>query len=128
MKTKLMKALIITGLIIGSSACTLGHKNPLSRINEDDAAQFLADASHYAELKIKKNISNHGYAECMDEKLDAKICQRIYQAMLAYAKTQNLYKNMTYADLTDFDVWQKLKEDYGAKAYNMLPLPESAYQ
>ncbi len=128
MKITTLKATLLATIFLGLNACSLGHKNPLAHSNDEDAAKFLVAASQYAEVKIKNNQSDQGYAECMNGKLDSKTCHLIYKNMLNYAKTQSQFKTLSEDDLKDTDRWQNIKEYYAAKAFMSLPLPESAYK
>lgn len=128
MKIHFIKNIAIGSVLVGLTACSLGHKNPLSEINSHDAGHFLVDASHYAEKKMSQNnFVNHGYEKCMDRKVnDTRTCQTLYSYMLEFAKTKPLFKTLTYAQLTDFDVWQSLKDEYDNYAF-VFVAPDDNY-
>jgi hypothetical protein len=122
-KTSAVTALILAASL-GVSACSKAP-NPLLQVSERDAGVFLANASQYAQKKLKWDRDTYGsgggYGVCMTKTAPSANCQTLYKTMLVFAKEQQAYKTLTVSELTDRQTFEKLKEDYQGAKFELLP-------
>lgn len=92
------------------TACT---PNPIKTTKPKIAAEFLVTASKVAQDKLKINgETGYYYGECMNGKGEKDLCNKLYQAMVNYAKTTKAFNTLSVNHLTDPSVFAKLAEDY----------------
>ena len=92
------------------TACT---PNPIKAAKPKMAAEFLVTASKIAQDKLKINgETGYYYGECMNGKGEKDLCNKLYQAMVDYAKTIKAFNTLSVNNLTDPNVFAKLAEDY----------------
>jgi len=127
MKETQKKATLVA-LILGVSLslCACSHPaNPLTQVSKHDAGVFLANASQYAQKKLKWDRDTYGsgggYGVCMTKTAPSANCQTLYKTMLVFAKEQQAYKTLTVSELTDRQTFEKLKEDYQGAKFELLP-------
>ena len=105
------------------SACS-SHQNPLTLVDEKEAAIFLLKASQSAEkaLHIKKDTLAGGdiYGLCLKEEAQNIDCKALYGAMVKYAQTTTHFKNLKVSDLTDPVMWKSLHEYYDTEVFNAI--------
>lgn len=111
------KIITILGFVsvIVLSACS--HKNPMITAPKEKTAQFLIDASTYAEMKMDYKIKDHGviYEVCLDNGFEKNpgFCPKFYDYMLDYAhQSTSLYKNITLQDLTNKEAFESVHPEY----------------
>lgn len=116
------KILVILTIFTAIELVACSHKNPMETEPKEKTAQFLLDASTYAEIKINYKIKNtdHGiiYGACMDKHfandLTKEDCKKFYHYMVEYAHQSNSnYENITYEDLINEQAYTIIEEDYG---------------
>ncbi len=117
-----MKKLIVLTVIslVALTACN-SHENPLQKMANQEAANFLADADHAAEKAL--HYSGHGYAyrDCQEGKIDVKTCDALYQAMADYGRKKMNLTQLTAADIADPALWKAVKDDYAEAVFDRLP-------
>ena len=111
--------LLASGLSL--SACS-NKPSPLMVASRHDAGTFLAEASAYAQGQLGLPKGTYGqanaYGECMEGKASNALCQSLYEKMLAYAKGQKEFQNLSLKGLTDATTWAKLKDSYEAAVFD----------
>lgn len=121
-KTKIITACVF-GLLL--SACSKGDPNPLQTIDNDHVGKFLVKASVYAEekLHLPKAIHKKAYLRCMQGAESSATCEKVYEAMVDYAKTDLDFKLLTVSELKamkDSPQWKTLRGDYDAAVFDSL--------
>ena len=111
-KKPVLLALMATGMAMSLASCS--GNNPLKSQDSNDAARFLVSASQHAEVKmgLTTDLGGYYYEECIEGKRSEKLCNKLYQNMVVYAKTTQAFKSLTVSDLEDKAVFKKLKDDY----------------
>lgn len=118
----------ISGVMFGASislmlllsACS--QSNSLKTTDPDKAAKFLVSASQAAEkqLQVFNAPGGYYYGECMMGKEKKSLCDRLYQAMVNYAKTTHDFQRLTVSNLTDQQVFKTLKVDYERERFDAI--------
>lgn len=113
-----MKKTVIASLLLTSVALTAcSGSNPLESQSKADSKAFVVEASKVAEqqLHVKAYPPGSTYYECMaddgmvDKRSNPHICEDVYNAMIAYARTTNgEFKNISLDDLTDQKAFKPL--------------------
>ena len=113
--------LIAASLLAALAGCS-GHPNPLKTAEPKDSAKFLVHASQAAEKKL--NLFNppggYYYGHCMQGKAQKAVCDKLYPAMVEYAKTTEAFKSITVKDLKNPTVFKSLKDDYERERFNAI--------
>lgn len=112
-------AAALTGVLL--TGCS-GHQNPLNKPDKTQAAKFLVHASQVAEKKLNLGHPPGGYfyGECMQGKAKGAVCDKLYQAMVNYAKKTKGFESLTQADLTNPNTFERLKDDYERQAFDTI--------
>jgi len=126
--TETQKKATLVALILGVSLslCACSHPaNPLTQVSKHDAGVFLANASQYAQKKLKWDRDAYGsggaYGFCMTQTTHSPNCQTLYKTMLTFAGQNTPYQSLTLSELTDRSTFETLKEEYQGAAFNLLP-------
>jgi len=116
-----------SGLVVGASLIALlaacsSHHNPLKTAEPDVAAKFLVSASQAAEKKLHVFNAPGGYyyGECMSGKAKKPLCTKLYKAMAIFSETTTTFKGVTVSDLSDAQVFKRLKEDYQRESFDAV--------
>lgn len=122
-----VKTFVTVSTFLISSSCTAllsgcSSSNPLKTADPEVAAHFLVKASQAAEKKLNLSRATSGsyYGRCMREEEKKALCDRLYQAMVTYAKTTTTFKGLTVKNLTDPHAFEKVKEDYLREWFNTV--------
>lgn len=108
-------AILTVFIAVGLTACS--HKNPMETAPKEETAQFLIDASTYAEIKMDYKIRDHGviYEACLDNNFedDPGFCPKFYNYMLDYAhQSASPYDDITLQDLTNKEAFESVHPEY----------------
>lgn len=114
-------------LVLGVSALMLitgcsKHHNPLEQATPKQAARFLVQASQYAEkqLQVFNAPGGHYYGLCMRGREKPALCQKLYQAMLAFARNTVNFNDLNRDDLTSSTVFAGLQDTYQRVQFNTV--------
>ena len=111
-----MNAFLISACVFGLlTACS---PSPMKITKPKIAAEFLVTASKRAQTKLKLDgETGYYYGQCMNGKAKKDLCNKLYQAMVDYAKTTKTFHTLSVSDLTDPSVFSKLEEDYNRERF-----------
>ena len=98
------------------------NPNPLKKMEPSVVAKFLVDASANAEKKLNlyRRFQRKGYQRCIEEQESVALCNKLYSEILAYAKTQDDFKEVTLSNLKDRTLWKSIQDDYPREVFNYL--------
>ncbi len=116
-------AACLVGLLL--CACSKGDPNPLQMMDNDHVGKFLVKSSVYAEQKwhLPKSIHKKAYLRCMQGVESNSTCQKVYEAMVEYAKSDLDFKLLTVSELKamkNSPQWKTLRGDYEAAVFDYL--------
>jgi hypothetical protein len=127
MQFKIIRKIIFILFISAASLSLLSAcaPNPLKTTEPKTAGEFLVHASQEAEKKLKLTElefyfppGGYYYRDCMRDKVNKTLCQKLYLAMVDYAKTTDQFKRLTVNDLTDRSIYKKTEEAYERARFN----------
>src|SRR4051812_45904171 len=95
MKTTLKKTSVASALLMSIALTACSGSNPLESQPKDNAKVFVEEASKAAEIQlhVKAFPPGNTYYDCMagdgmvDKRQNPHVCEDLYDAMIAYAKT-----------------------------------------
>ncbi len=121
------KIMVMASLLVTLTAC---HENPLPKQEDQElTAQFLVNASTFAEKKLKFKSSNddiwgRAYLDCAVNKVqDVRGCEPLYVEMVAFAKAheEGELTEITVADLRDKKFQRHIAHIYKQRLFFKLP-------
>ncbi len=117
MKMTLKKTGVASLLLISIALTACSGSNSLESQPKDQALAFVEAASKAAEtqLHVKAFPPGNTYYDCMagdgmvDKRQNPHVCEDLYDAMIAYAKTTNgPFKDISLSDLQDQKAFRPL--------------------
>lgn len=124
---RMTKTIVLASLLTTLTAC---HENPLPKQEDQElTAQFLVNASSFAEKELKFKSSNddiwgRAYLDCAVNKVqDVRGCEPLYVEMVAFAKTheEGELADITAADLRDKKFQRHIAPIYKQRLFFKLP-------
>jgi hypothetical protein len=121
------KMIAMVSLLATLTAC---HENPLPKQEDQEmTAQFLVNASSFAEKELKFKSSNddiwgRAYLDCAVNKVqDVRGCEPLYVEMVAFAKAheEGELAEITVADLSDKEFQRHIVRLYKQRLFFKLP-------
>jgi len=112
---------LIATCILAASVAACSHQNPLTNPDKHKVGTFLVSASRYSEqqMRLGNELPGTVYADCMAGNAQTD-CSVLYDNMVAYAKHQPDFQDLTVKDLTDFALWHTNEDAYVKAAFNQL--------
>lgn len=110
----------LAGVCCSALLVTACHQNPLARNDKEKSANFVMNASMFAEKKANRMVSGTGYKQCMTENIQGFNCPKLFVDMLIFAKDNQEYKGLTVADLKDKQAYQLIASAYDNALFNRI--------
>lgn len=108
---------LLLTLFAGFALAACSHENPLLTQPTKDSANFVVDASTYAEGKLDYRSPIHGraYGECVMGHItyDLEFCPKLFDFMVKYArKSGAIFHSISKSDLQDKKSFFHIENDY----------------